>query len=378
MAVRVNPGLIDELEPYGAQDVKKCYHCGNCSATCPFSKEPHIIPRKSMRYLQMGLEERLKGTVEPWLCYYCGQCSEQCPREAQPGETMMSMRRWLVGKYDVTGIAKLFYRSWKYEVGAVIFVALLAGIGFLWYGFTHGNIEIYDGPGAFLSHEAVHTFDIALWISLATLLALNALRMWWFILGRNKVRIPLFAYIRELYLLPLHFFTQKRYSECEKKTPWTIHLAIFLSWITMEILIVLFLDKMQAGPEVVLPAHIFGYLATIGLIGGAAYAFVGRLRAKETHYRNSHVTDWVFLVLILFVATTGIAQHTIHRLGSPVAANIAYVVHMMGVVPLLVVQIPFGKLSHMIYRPLAMYFAALEAAAIKAARETEEASLQVA
>ena len=44
MAIRVNPKLIDDLEVFGAEDVSKCYHCGNCSAVCPFSKEPHIIP----------------------------------------------------------------------------------------------------------------------------------------------------------------------------------------------------------------------------------------------------------------------------------------------------------------------------------------------
>jgi heterodisulfide reductase subunit C len=65
MAVRVNPRLIDELERYGAQDVSRCYHCGNCSATCPFSHEPFLFPRRSMRYLQLGLEPRLRGTLEP-------------------------------------------------------------------------------------------------------------------------------------------------------------------------------------------------------------------------------------------------------------------------------------------------------------------------
>jgi heterodisulfide reductase subunit C/quinone-modifying oxidoreductase subunit QmoC len=110
MAVRANPRLVEELEQYGAQDVHKCYHCGNCSAVCPFSRGPFLFPRKSMRYLQMGLEQKLLGTLEPWLCYYCGECSEQCPREAEPGETMMSMRRWLTSRYDFTGISKLFYR----------------------------------------------------------------------------------------------------------------------------------------------------------------------------------------------------------------------------------------------------------------------------
>ena len=117
MAIRVNPKLIDELEAYGAEDVSKCYHCGNCSAVCPRSDDPYVFPRRSMRNLQMGLEDKLKGTLEPWLCYYCGECSEQCPRKAEPGETMMSLRRWLTSRYDWTGISRLFYRSWRWEIG---------------------------------------------------------------------------------------------------------------------------------------------------------------------------------------------------------------------------------------------------------------------
>src|SRR5512136_1072126 len=56
MAVRANPRLIEDIERFGAEDVSKCYHCGNCSAACPFSEEPFIFPRRTMRYLQMGAE----------------------------------------------------------------------------------------------------------------------------------------------------------------------------------------------------------------------------------------------------------------------------------------------------------------------------------
>jgi hypothetical protein len=34
-----------------------------------------------------------------------------------------------------------------------------------------------------------------------------------------------------------------------------------------------------------------------------------------------------------------------------------YVVHLMGAVPMLVLEVPFGKWAHLAYRPLAMYFA---------------------
>ncbi len=40
MAIRVNPTLIGELERFGAEDVVKCYHCGNCSAVCPHTACP--------------------------------------------------------------------------------------------------------------------------------------------------------------------------------------------------------------------------------------------------------------------------------------------------------------------------------------------------
>jgi hypothetical protein len=45
------------------------------------------------------------------------------------------------------------------------------------------------------------------------------------------------------------------------------------------------------------------------------------------------------------------------------AANITYVVHLMGVVPMLALEVPFSKWSHLAYRPLAIYFAQLQQAA---------------
>ena len=244
MTVRANPKLIDELEIYGAQDVSKCYHCGNCSAACPFSKEPYIFPRKSMRYLQMGLEEKLKGELEPWLCYYCGECSDECPRDADPGETMMSLRRWLTARYDFTGIARLFYRSWKIELGAILTLALATAVGLLSVGFAVGSINHYDGPHAFLPSSGVDIFDWGMAALLLVLLLTNCARMWWFTIGRDKsVRPSLWSYVRKAYEVPLHFMTQKRYAKCSRKRPWAVHLTLMLSYVTMLVLIMFFLHR---------------------------------------------------------------------------------------------------------------------------------------
>jgi ferredoxin/uncharacterized membrane protein (DUF485 family) len=375
MAIRANPKLIDELEPYGAEDVMKCYHCGNCSAVCPFSKEPYVFPRRPMRYLQMGLEEKLKGELDPWLCYYCGECSDQCPREAEPGETMMSLRRWLTSRYDWTGISRLFYKSWRYELGAIFLVALLTVIGFLAYGFSQGSIDSYGGPNAFLPSSTIHIFDWTLAIVLLTFLLSNAARMWWFTMGRNKtLKVSFGSYVSKAYLLVVHFFTQKRYSKCERRSSWLIHLVLMLSYVTMLILIMFFVYEMAAGPAVDWKVHAFGLPAAAGLIVTSIVFLRRRIRKSMAPYRHSHESDWIFLILLLVVAVTGVIQFLLHRVGADEAANIMYVTHLAFVVPMLGLEVPFSKWSHLAYRPLAMYFADVRAAALSRDEREAEAA----
>lgn len=392
MAVRANPNLLEELKHFGADDVTKCYHCGNCSATCPLSKEPFIFPRKSMRYLQMGLGKKLEGNLEPWLCYYCGECSEQCPREAEPGETMMSMRRWLTSKYDFTGLSRLFYESPAAEVLAIVVVGALTGIGFYWMSITGwfgnggGDISIYAGENAFMPAITesnffglgwnVHTFDWILAFVLGGLLMINCLRMWWFTTGSRKdMKVSLGTYFKHAFLLPWHFITQKRYSECDKKKPWVIHLILMLSYLTLLILIMVFLQHMHA-PETHW-VHIFGYAATVGLLGTTIYALNGRLNKTETHYKYSHESDKIFIYMLLYVGTTGILQSFSWRiLGNGTLANVMYIIHMMGVVPMLVLEVPFSKWAHLAYRPYAMYLSAVQADVI-AEREGAKAPAMV-
>ncbi len=365
MTTRVNPRLIDDVALYGAEDVQKCYNCGNCTATCSLVDQSYNFPRKCMHALQMGMEKKLESSLEPWLCYYCGDCSVECPREAQPGETMMSLRRWLTSRYDFTGIGRLFYRRPRFEIIAVAVVAVLTGIGFTIFGLLQGDIRQYTGPDAFLPASMVHIFD---WILAAVLLAFllpNCARMWWFTVGRDTLgasrsgRLSPLEYVKGIYLFPLHFMTQKRYAQCNTKRPWVLHLFLMLSYLTMLILIMFFLDNMWSGPEIDWRVHVFGYLASVGLLAVTIYALRGRIKKTEEHYRHSHETDWMFLVLLIIVAATGVLQHILHRGGADIAANVAYVIHLMAVVPMLALEVPFSKWSHMAYRPLAMYFSVL-------------------
>jgi len=72
-------------------------------------------------------------------------------------------------------------------------------------------------------------------------------------------------------------------------------------------------------------------------------------------HEYSHFSDWLFPVLLLLTALSGIVLHALRLMDMPMATYVAYVVHLAIAVPMLVVEVPFGKWSHLLYRPLAQY-----------------------
>jgi len=180
--------------------------------------------------------------------------------------------------------------------------------------------------------------------------------MWWFTTGRHReLRPSIRHYFQSLYLLPLHFFTQKRYGQCAEKGPWLVHLGLMVSYSAMLVLIMFFLRAMQSGPEIRWAVHLPAYAATAGLLVTVIQALDGRLRKTRAQFHHSHESDWIFLILLLVVIVSGIVQHLLHRIGSPLYANISYLIHLSLVVPMLVLEVPFSKWSHMVYRPLAIF-----------------------
>jgi hypothetical protein len=235
----------------------------------------------------------------------------------------------------------------------------------LYYGFSGGSIHIYDGEGAFLPSTFIHKFDLTVGAILAVFLVINAFRMWYLVMIKGTpFAVPWWLYLEELYQLPWHFFTQKRYSECEIKSkhtfymPWFIHLGLMLGYVTMLVLVMIYIEQLQSGPAIRWSVHIFGYLATIGLLAGTIYFIQHRFKKNYVQYKKSHGTDWVFVILLFIIVLTGIAQHVFHRTGLNEWANFTYVIHLMGVVPWLL-RMPFSKWAHLVYRPLAMYLASI-------------------
>ncbi|MGC8606751.1 MAG: 4Fe-4S dicluster domain-containing protein [Vulcanisaeta sp.] len=353
---KVNPKLIDELKELGAFDISACYSCGVCTATCPLAQEGHEFPRKIIRYAILGLEDKLISSTEPWLCYYCGECTESCPRGADPAGFMMAVRRYLTTRYDFTGFSRRFYRS---KVVEFISTILLFAITVLGVYFVHGPIILTRVDiDSFLPPHIVELGDIAILVVLSALLLTNVYRMYRFTVAARY--ISFITYIRELIrtVVP-HFLTQVRMLKCNRNTlNWVMHILIVYGYATIFVFVIVFLDLFQTNIiyPIYNPIRLGGYIASAALLIGAGYAIYGRLRKNTVMRQYSHSTDWFFLTLLYLVVITGVLVDVFKYLGLPIETYIAYTVHLGFVTPLLVLEVPFAKWSHLAYRPFAIYF----------------------
>jgi quinone-modifying oxidoreductase subunit QmoC len=371
MSVRIDPTLMHELKEYGAVEIEKCFNCGNCTAICPLASDEYPFPRNMIRLVQVGLKDRLVSNLDPWLCYYCGECSETCPKQAEPGETMMAMRRWLTSQYDWTGLSHKLYTSKAWIItGLGVATTLVILLAILLHGpMVTTEVEL----NTFAPVEMIHIADLILAGLLAFFLLSNVFRMFLFTFPRgNRINIPFSVFITEAWNLIYHALTQQRFSECEGRRRWINHLIIVSGYLSMFLLIVVFLSWFQTDNiyPIYHPQRWVGYLAAIALIYGAGEALWGRIRKTHQMHYYSHPSDWLFPALLILLAVSGLLIHTFRYLGLPLVTYYTYVAHLVIMMMLYICVGPMGKWAHLIYRPCAIYFQAVKEKAQQIQRET--------
>lgn len=373
MAQKINPDLANDLAKFGAPSLTTCFNCGNCTAICPLSQGETAFPRKLIRYAQVGMEDKLKGSLEPWLCYYCGECSATCPRQAEPGETMMATRRWLTAAYDWTGLGRKFYTSALWEIGSILVVGLLVALGFILF---HGPVVTdHVALNTFAPVHVIHALDTAMAAGLTFFLLTNIYRMHrWVMNGNGGVKAPFGVYVSEAWRLGYQFLTQERFSKCTDRKRWINHLLLVSGYLLMMVMIVLFLPWFQTDKiyPITNPQRWLGYYATLALLWGTGAILIGRWIKSSQMHRFSHLSDWIFPILLALGAVTGILIHIFRYADLPMATYSIYVIHMALMVPMLTLEVPFGKWAHMAYRPVAIYLQAVKEKAAQQKAVTAE------
>lgn len=368
MSIRVDPRITAELAEYGGETASKCFNCGNCTAACSLTGQDSVFPRRYIRYIQLGLKDKMRGSLDPWLCYYCGECSETCPREAQPGKLMMASRRWLISQYDFTGLSRLMYRKPYWELVMLGLVALLVMALFTLpanFGFgllaQHPEALEHVNLARFAPKEIVHYGDMALAAGLALLLLVNAARMIVFV-TRGGPALPPSLWLAELKEFVVHGLTQKRWRDCETGASkhWLRHFILVTGYGTMFVLVVVFLYWFQVEDTSFHWTSLLGYYATLALLATTLWIIQDRRRKREQIHKESDLADWMFVILLFLTSLSGIVLHLARLLDLPMTTYVFYLVHLMIAVPMLVVEVPFSKWSHLMYRPLALYLLAMQ------------------
>jgi Fe-S oxidoreductase len=279
---------------------------------------------------------------------------------------MMATRRWLMTQYDWTGLARRFYTSPKTEVGAFLGIALFVITLFMVF---HGPV-VTDRVEltTFAPVHWVHLGDQIMMGFIFLMLFSNAAHMFYGIMQGTK--IPRHLYITQAPVFFINYFTQKRWRKCGTGpgSAWWRHLFLFSGWVAMEILVMAYLSAFQT--DIVHPfwhpTRLLGYYATIALMVASTSMLYSRWFKKEAKlHRYSDFTDVFFLVLIITIASTGIMVHIFRLAGLPMMTYTIYVIHVAICVGMLCLMIPFGKLSHLMYRPLAIFLTTLKEKALR-------------
>ena len=376
-ATLVEPDLdfVRELKAAGGDTLKKCFQCATCSVVCELAPEQKPYPRKEMIYSQWGLKDRLVNSVDVWLCHYCNDCSAHCPRGARPGDTLRAIRAMSFRHFAFPNFMGKIVGEAKYWpiMLAIPVVVLLLGIAI-----AGGHIP--EGPVEYRDLFPLLLVDV---IFLAvTFLAIGSLGFGVlnFIQGihANAVREgyaedkPLVAvdYVKSLVSVIPTILLHNKFKLCiTNRDRYLSHLLVFLGFVGLFIVTNIGFIGIYGGPllgintsflappySLANPIKLFALLVGIGLLVGILLVIANRLKPKDAESTISYL-DWSLIIAVLATVSTGLLTW-IGRVGN--LGTVAYVIYFLHLVSVfyIIAYLPYSKLAHLVYRTVAMGYAA--------------------
>jgi ferredoxin len=376
MSTRVNPGLLPEIEKYGAVNIDACFNCGNCTAVCPLSSEGDSFPRRMIRYAQVGMQDQLLSSKELWMCYYCGECSRTCPRQADPGEFMAASRRYAIAKYDRLGLAKAMYTSPLLSTLLMIILALvLAGFMYAAHGpMPTNSLRLFE----FIPAWAIHDLGLAVILIVFLSGLFGAFNMAVHV-GKaggfpKGYRLNWLAALWEA--IGVEVLGQRAYrQDCETSSAqqawysqkWFVHASTM--WGFLGLLAATALDYAldifgikPTGTWVPIwyPVRLLGTIAGLFLVYGVSMLILKRLRKAEDTFKHSSMSDWAFLVLLWLSGVSGfVLEISLYLSQAPTWGYWVLLFHVAVAMELILLA-PFSKFAHAFYRTVALYVHALK------------------
>jgi quinone-modifying oxidoreductase subunit QmoC len=372
-ATLVEPDLdfVRELKAAGGDTLKKCFQCATCSVVCELAPEQKPYPRKEMIYSQWGLKDRLVNSVDVWLCHYCNDCSTHCPRGARPGDTLrairaMSFRHFAFPNFmgKVVGEAKY----WPIML-AIPVVVLLLGL------LITGHFHIPEGPVELREFFPLYLVDVIFITFTALAVVSLGFGVWNFLQGihANSIREgyaedkPLVAadYVKGLIsVIPTILFHNKFKLCITNRDRYQSHLLVFLGFIGLFIvtnigflaLYIIQVDFLAPPYSFINPVKLLALASGAALLIGIALVISNRYKDKGAESTTTYL-DWCLILAILGIVVTGFLTWISRVADAGWFAYLIYFVHLVCVF-YIIGYLPYSKLAHLVYRTVAMGYAA--------------------
>jgi quinone-modifying oxidoreductase subunit QmoC len=338
MATVIHPdtAFLREVMAFGGGDLKKCFQCATCSATCELSPEDAPFPRKQIMEAQWGLKDRVLADPAIWLCYGCGDCTARCPRGARPGDIMGALRRMAIKRLAfprLLGEIVSTPSAWPalFLIPAVIFLAILVGAP--------------KGPPT-PELEFANLFPIP--VLEALFFTVSALVAAVFVVGAARFGVRLRSLPQALVEAGAH----RRFGKCGEEKPRRLaHLLTFwgflgLAFVGTAVGIGTMVGVMRTPLALANPWKILANMCAVVALVGVTLLIAERSKKQGTWF------DWFFLGTLGGVVATGILSQLL-RLAQTRIMYPVYFVHLVLILALFLYA-PYSKFAHMVYRTLAL------------------------
>ncbi|MFH2131529.1 MAG: quinone-interacting membrane-bound oxidoreductase complex subunit QmoC [bacterium] len=371
--VLVNADLkfVEGVMKAGGEDLKKCYQCSTCTVVCPLTPEGAPFPRKEMIAAQWGIKDKLIKNMDPWLCFHCNDCSDQCPREAKPGDVMAAIRNMVIAEVAVPKFIGKATQSLGGAIG-LLFIPLIL-IGAVILGVNGGEFGFLSKPKIDFSFMIHQVFIELIFIPAAAFAVITGFLGIKKLIGGLKEQYPPDGtgdtLIASLVGTVKEIMTHEKFRECGPNKQRNIaHMSLFYGFgglliTTLGVTAIYYVNliAVNMGVEPPLtptplpflhPIKIIGNISAIAVVFGIGYIAYRRL--FDGKIGKSVAFDWVFIGVIILIATTGILSQVTRVAGSQIAYLIYYI--HLALVFFLFAFAPHSKFGHMFYRTAALVY----------------------
>ena len=384
--IKPDLGYVKEVIAAGGESLKKCYQCATCTVVCDVTADAQPFPRKEMVWAQWGLKERLINDADVWLCHQCADCTAKCPRDAKPGEVLGAIRRTAYRAHAVPAFMGTLFANTAYlpVVFLIPIVVLAAMVLINQAPAVHLGMlgELFGGEGfipaggiRFSKMLPIMSGVDATFLTLAVLAVLSAFtslsRFWKSLEAQVPASVPRKGFGPSAVEFVQELISHASFRKCQVNAGrTTAHLLVFWgfvgAFVTTNIVLVyewvftkfLKMEHFETPLSVHTPqgliVKLIGNAAGVAIVLGVCLMIVNRLKNEKDSPANAY--DWAFLFSILLVGATGVGAELLRKTGEASLAYPMYFVHLVFVF-YVIAYLPYSKLAHLLYRPIAIIHA---------------------